>query len=621
MTTASEFAAKIVQGDADLDRLHSAVNDAPGTFTTDEGVSVRNLRGRLDDIGYKVPVAFTSGLEPQDGSFTVIYNGERYAADPGSTPFTTTGTFNAAQWLSLSTPSDLITYNQGGAGATDTTVKAKLQEFVSVKDFGAVGDGVTDDTAAIQAAIDAVANVDGDLEAAGVYLPIGTYRVTAQINVTGAKLFGEGIKSVILQDGDFTVLFSDETCHLEGFILNGQWNGTDPATGNPTILHKKGTGTYGAWTGQVHYKDVFVKNSRDTGISVNGCGYSTLYNVTVRGAAANGLDLIGDQATLAAITSTTIYNFNGGSIGGYAINLRDGFAINFNGCVWELCDGVNITGSNNRSISFTGCYSEAISSGSMPINFTSAGGLGLHVTGCYLASAPSGTTQSFDGTGFKRIFVASSTGEGGGRYDDDNPFVFNRASSNGSIIEVKRNEVTQFDIRAESGISTLQTYPTNSQWRIRFNDSADVERGIELVEDSGVPVLRPAQDNIMDLGAAARRFDDIYATNATIQTSDRNDKQDIAALSDAEQRVAAACKGLLRKFRWKDAVLEKGSEARIHFGVIAQDLQSAFEAEGLNAEEYGLLISNTWVDEETGEEHSRMGVRYSELLAFIIAAM
>ena len=77
MTTASEFAAKIVQGDADLDRLHSAVNDAPGTFTTDEGVSVRNLRGRLEDIGYKVPVAFASGLEPQDGSFTVIYNGER----------------------------------------------------------------------------------------------------------------------------------------------------------------------------------------------------------------------------------------------------------------------------------------------------------------------------------------------------------------------------------------------------------------------------------------------------------------------------------------------------------------------------------------------------------------
>lgn len=99
MPTASEFAAKILVGDADLDRLNSAVNDAPGTFTTDEGVVVDNLRKRLQDIGYKPPVAFTSGLEPQDGSFTVTYNGLVYAADPTSTPFTTTGTFVPGEWV------------------------------------------------------------------------------------------------------------------------------------------------------------------------------------------------------------------------------------------------------------------------------------------------------------------------------------------------------------------------------------------------------------------------------------------------------------------------------------------------------------------------------------------
>ena len=55
--------------------------------------------------------------------------------------------------------------------------------------------------------------------------------------------------------------------------------------------------------------------------------------------------------------------------------------------------------------------------------------------------------------------------------------------------------------------------------------------------------------------------------------------------------------------------------------VSLQDLQAAFAAEGLDAGDYAMFISSTWTDEETGEERTRMGVRYSELLAFIIAAI
>jgi hypothetical protein len=129
------------------------------------------------------------------------------------------------------------------------------------------------------------------------------------------------------------------------------------------------------------------------------------------------------------------------------------------------------------------------------------------------------------------------------------------------------------------------------------------------------------RDNALDMGGPSARFDDIYATNGTIQTSDRNEKQNIEALSDAEQRVAVAAKGLLRKFRWKSSVEENGDDARIHFGIIAQDLQDAFTAEGLDAGRYAMFISSTWTDEETGEERTRLGVRYSELLAFIISAI
>ncbi len=89
-----------------------------------------------------------------------------------------------------------MTYNQGGVGAVETTVQAKLQEFVSVKDFGAVGDGVTDDTAAIQAALDCGKK--------RIHMPEGTYKVTDRIAVPdGVSLTGAG-KDITIIDGSST---------------------------------------------------------------------------------------------------------------------------------------------------------------------------------------------------------------------------------------------------------------------------------------------------------------------------------------------------------------------------------------------------------------------------------
>lgn len=72
-----------------------------------------------------------------------------------------------------------IPYKQSGIGAVTRTVASKLNDTVSVKDFGAVGDGVTDDTAAIQAAINSVGIGGGG----GVYFPYGTYKVTSTLTV------------------------------------------------------------------------------------------------------------------------------------------------------------------------------------------------------------------------------------------------------------------------------------------------------------------------------------------------------------------------------------------------------------------------------------------------------
>jgi len=66
--------------------------------------------------------------------------------------------------------SEQVTFLAAGTGASQRTVLDKLRDVVSVKDFGAVGDGVADDTAAIQAAVDAVPLTGGC-----VFFPPGTY--------------------------------------------------------------------------------------------------------------------------------------------------------------------------------------------------------------------------------------------------------------------------------------------------------------------------------------------------------------------------------------------------------------------------------------------------------------
>ena len=128
------------------------------------------------------------------------------------------------------------------------------------------------------------------------------------------------------------------------------------------------------------------------------------------------------------------------------------------------------------------------------------------------------------------------------------------------------------------------------------------------------------RDNAIDLGTSGTRFDDIFATNGTIQTSDQNEKQDIASATTKELNVAKKLSTLFKTFRWKDKVAEKGDKARTHTGIVAQEVQSAFSAEGLDASNYGLFTSDTWTNED-GKEQTRLGVRYPELFSFIFSSI
>lgn len=92
--------------------------------------------------------------------------------------------------LAASGGASLVGFIQSGSGATQRSVQAKLRDVVSVKDFGAVGDGITDDTNAISNAIATGKNV---------FFPAGTYLSdTQEITTANQTLFGEGASSIIL---------------------------------------------------------------------------------------------------------------------------------------------------------------------------------------------------------------------------------------------------------------------------------------------------------------------------------------------------------------------------------------------------------------------------------------
>ena len=155
----------------------------------------------------------------------------------------------------------------------------------------------------------------------------------------------------------------------------------------------------------------------------------------------------------------------------------------------------------------------------------------------------------------------------------------------------------------------------------------------------GSSFFAPSSDNAITLGTSANRWSTVYAATGTINTSDGNQKTVIGALTTAEQNVSKTIKGLFKTFKFNDAIAKKGvDKARIHVGVVAQDVQAAFIAQGLDPNKYALFCSDTWYTDENGivfesnmdnkntlipnlTTHTQLGVRYEELLAFVISAI
>jgi hypothetical protein len=162
----------------------------------------------------------------------------------------------------------------------------------------------------------------------------------------------------------------------------------------------------------------------------------------------------------------------------------------------------------------------------------------------------------------------------------------------------------------------------------------------------------PGFDNRSDLGNASYKWRDVYCNEGAFNNSDEVLKQNILELTTAEMNAAKRISKLFRTYKWKESVVEKGDDARIHTGAIAQQIQAAMSAEGLDAANYGFFGKNEWYEDSEGthlpidvptrqddsvdpdtnpglggnivvpagfNKITRYSVRYTELLAFIAA--
>jgi hypothetical protein len=128
------------------------------TFTQPAAQPLRTLNGYVMRNGSPALIYANSQFSVtvrDKNNALVIYSPTGYGFTPGST----------------ATNTDQISYNEGSTGAVTRVLTSRLQDIVSVKDFGAVGDGVTNDTDAFAAASAAITAQDGGT----LVIPFGTY--------------------------------------------------------------------------------------------------------------------------------------------------------------------------------------------------------------------------------------------------------------------------------------------------------------------------------------------------------------------------------------------------------------------------------------------------------------
>jgi Pectate lyase superfamily protein/Chaperone of endosialidase len=542
---------------------------------------------------------------------------------------------------------------------TARTLANRFADALNVKDFGAVGDGVTDDTAAFQLAANSINNKGC------IYVPYGNYVISSSISGLNYWVLDNNVSIIGLPplgDGTNPIANIDNISRLGGRAINilniaygagFQIGSTTPWLEQyirPSAESRAEVAVLSPY-GQIAITGASKSSDNPSGTStdlstIGGNFYSindknresgetcTAYaiyaearrrNITNVGAAFGAEMDIANQAGVVTFNPGSPLSPDYGYTGGLLLNSGAGLS----GTLYDASFGLAF-GSNSakfergivfNSGSISNTYLEAIS---MPILYNLAWYSGTTKTTVLDDRQHSRNVNSDSNTpiydaaikqnssnastqNLESIFQSNSYGTYlGSPYLGAYTRVLQRSSFSGA------NAQFSYDIQATNQDGTASQLSLNGLGNKSFG---------------------PTPDNSISLGLGSFRWSTVYAATGTINTSDLREKQQIRSLSDAEKAVAISLKGLIKAFKFNDAVEKKGDRARIHFGVIAQEVKSAFEAEGLVAEKYAVFCYDEWDAQEEVKDNkgnviqpareagNRYGVRYDELFAFIISQL
>lgn len=514
---------------------------------------------------------------------------------------------------------------------------------VNVLDFGATGDGVTDDWQAIKNAIDSGAGK--------IYFPAGIYYCTKALliyktcTLEGETGFESGPSPSVLKFADTTcgivVHRSNTTCDEYGY---NQTTGSSPTGGDGTVIRhltiQRGNGadttidgvTHGVrFRARAHIDSCYISGFAGDGVHIL--------------ATSGGGGAVEGNANNWGISNTRIQNCRDGVfVDGADVNVGLGLHVDassnqrygvydssFLGCNWVGChfngnadheifhDNINA-----RSL-FAGCYVE--SGGSVSIAEKA-----LICGGSYAGVTVTGGQRWIDGvidlTGTANVGSLSAVGgtTGTGRYVS----TWNQGS-------VSATRLSTYNFRSGTEASNMPTgsvygAPTASNitnrsavgFEIYDGSTSTYSRAVEA--NGALNAFIPYVDNTWNLGSVSFRWGTVYAVTGTINTSDAREKT-FLDIEEAETAAALEIKANLRKFKFNAAIAEKNESARIHFGASAQQVGEIMKSHSLDPAKYAFFCHDVW-DAETDDDGKvireagdRYGLRYEELLAFIIAAL